>query len=115
MKLFSDILVKLISFRFFFVSLEAENHRLSQQLVYSSAQNSYNCRPHEEMELLRAQVYHSNVFEASHKNRKKNVKDHVVGVVARQLARGDLGSSPARSRHLTVKVAFSKGTLIIRV
>ncbi|XP_020627612.1 TNFAIP3-interacting protein 1-like isoform X1 [Orbicella faveolata] len=36
--------------------LETENHRLSQQLVHSSAQNSYNFRPHEEMELLRAQL-----------------------------------------------------------
>lgn len=36
--------------------LEAENNRLSQQLLHCSAQNSYNLRPHEEMELLRAQL-----------------------------------------------------------
>lgn len=47
-----------IIFFFLFCSLEAENNRLSQQLLHCSAQNSYNLRPHEEMELLRAQVRH---------------------------------------------------------
>ena len=53
-------LLKYISLfsRLAFFSLEAENHRLSQQLAlaYSGAQSGYNFGPHEEIELLRTQV-----------------------------------------------------------
>lgn len=107
MKVLSDILLllKLISFLCFFLffSLEAENHRLSQQLAtaHSGAQNSYNFRPHEEIELLRAQVHDKNVFVVL---RIKTEKCQKVGgrhggptVSALDSGASGPGSSPGRT------------------